>query len=1009
MTTTPVPEQQNVTGRRSIRRRLALAAICLVIAVVTVIAGIAYREVRAAALRGARDHLAGVSRQLADMLGATAPPVLALASSVAKDPIVAAYLESPSARKLPETKAALLRLASSPNAIAELWDASGTRVATTRDAAPLPPRITTALVDRASKLGDSRPGAGTALVSPIDSIRDSLVYQVIAPVVRDAQTPIGFVVQRRLIGATPQATAQISALIGPDARLLIGNSSGDIWTDFVSAVPGPPVPSSNSASTLVEYKQSKGVDVFSAIAPIANTPWSVAVESPQALALAPARDMLWRLGTITLLLLVGAAVGAWLLSATLSRPIVRLADAAKAISGGDYSKRLPLEWRDEIGTFTSAFNEMAEQISKTLGALHGKVNEVRDAEARYRLLFEASPHPMWVYDLETNGFLAVNDAAVERYGYSRDAFLVMTMTDIGVQEELPKDSPDVEEGARGDGSQSIWKHRIANGEIIDVEINSRPLTIAGRPARLVLANDLTERRRAEFAATRARERLERVINTGVAVLFELRVEPNGKVLDWISDNVTRVLGYSPQEVYREGWWRTNVHPNDLPRLSAPADSTDGQATLNEYRFRGKDGQYRWLREEQRAVHDARTNRDMIIGVWFDRTAHRALEAQLQHAQKMEAVGQLAGGVAHDFNNLLTVMLAECQLMESAGSVTEDERAASIAEIRSAAERAALLTRQLLTFSRRQLLEPVPLDLNEVVAQVDKMLRRLIGEDIELRLRLAEDSPVTIADRGQLEQLIVNLAVNARDAMAGGGVLTIETSVTTLDGVYSESHNDATPGSYVLLSVSDTGTGMTDEVKAHAFEPFFTTKATGKGTGLGLATCEAIARQVGGSIAAYSEVGIGTTMKVFLPRSDTGPRAAMRREPNSEHRGSETILLVEDDPSVRRSTARMLTSRGFEVFQAADASEAFAHLDRNANRKIHLLITDVVLPRIGGRALADELTRRHPGIRVLFMSGYSDDIVLHHRLTERNVRLLQKPFTSDTLVEKVRDALASGPN
>jgi two-component system cell cycle sensor histidine kinase/response regulator CckA len=1003
---TPAPQQLNVTGRRSIRRRLALAAICLVIAVVTVIAGVAYREVRATAVRGARDHLAGVSRQLADMLAATAPPVLALASSVANDPIVGAYLESPSASKLPATKAALVRLASTQNAVAELWDASGNVVAATRDATPLPPRITTALVDRASKLGDSRLGAGTALVSPIDSVRDSLVYQVIAPLVRDAQTPIGFVVQRRLIGATPQATAQISALIGPDARLLIGNSSGDIWTDFVSAVPGPPVPSSSSASTLVEYKQSKGLDVFSAIAPIANTPWSVAVESPQALALAPARDMLWRLGTITLLLLVGAAVGAWVLSGTLSRPIARLADAAKAISAGNYSKRLPLEWRDEIGTFTNAFNEMAEQISKTLGALQGKINEVKDAEARYRLLFEASPHPMWVYDLQTNGFLAVNDAAVERYGYSRDAFLVMTMTDIGVQEELPKESLDAGKATSGDSAQSLWKHRIANGEVIDVEINSRPLTIAGRPARLVLANDLTERRRAEFAATRARERLERVINTGVAILFELRVEPSGKTLDWISDNVTRVLGYSADEVYRDGWWRNNVHPNDLPRLTAP-DSNDGEATLNEYRFRGKDGQYRWLREEQRAVHDSRTNRDMIIGVWFDRTGQRALEAQLQQAQKMEAVGQLAGGVAHDFNNLLTVMLAECQLMETEDSVTDEERAASIAEIRSAAERAALLTRQLLTFSRRQLVEPVPIDMNDVVTHVDKMLRRLIGEDIELRLRLSDAAPVTIADRGQLEQLIVNLAVNARDAMADGGVLTIETSVTTLDGVYSERHTDATPGQYVLLSVSDTGTGMTDEVKAHAFEPFFTTKTAGKGTGLGLATCDAIARQFGGSIAACSEVGIGTTMKVFLPCSGGAAGTAPMPAPSSEQRGSETILLVEDDLSVRRSTARMLSSRGFEVFQAADASEAFAHLDRNANREIHLLITDVVLPRIGGRALADEVTRRQPGIRVLFMSGYSDDIVLHHRLTERNVRLLQKPFTSDALVEKVRDALASG--
>jgi signal transduction histidine kinase len=429
--------------------------------------------------------------------------------------------------------------------------------------------------------------------------------------------------------------------------------------------------------------------------------------------------------------------------------------------------------------------------------------------------------------------------------------------------------------------------------------------------------------------------------------------------------------------------------------------------MNEYRFRAKDGQYRWLREEQRKITDPTSNREMIVGVWFDLTPQRSLEAQLQQAQKMEAVGQLAGGVAHDFNNLLTVMLAECQLVESDPSLSAEDRASSIGEIRGAAERAALLTRQLLTFSRRQLVEPVPIDLNDVVANVDKMLRRLIGEHIELRLRLSPTAPVTIADRGQIEQLVVNLAVNARDAMPDGGILTIETSLIALDQAYSDSHADATPGHYVLLSISDTGTGMTEEVKAHAFEPFFTTKGSGKGTGLGLATCEAIARQFGGSIAAYSELGIGTTMKVFLPNTNTIAAGAAARPARSDFRGSETILLVEDDPGVRRSTARMLAARGFEVLQAADASEAFAILDREPAVDIQLLITDVVLPRIGGRALADEVTRRRSGVSVLFMSGYSDDIVLHHRLTERNVRLLQKPFTSDALLEKVRDALASG--
>jgi PAS domain S-box-containing protein len=542
--------------------------------------------------------------------------------------------------------------------------------------------------------------------------------------------------------------------------------------------------------------------------------------------------------------------------------------------------------------------------------------------------------------------------------------------------------------------------------MIDVEVNSRPLTLDDRPARLVLINDLTERRRAEGEAARSRERLERILGASAAVLLELRLEPGGPVLEWISDNLAAVLGFTPEEAYGGQWWDSNVHPSDRTRLTENIRGATPQNHINEYRFRNKAGAYRWIREEQRWIEDPMTGQTKIVAAWVDVTDRRSLESQLQQAQKMEAIGRLAGGIAHDFNNLLTVMLAECQYMESEPNLNGEERSESLVEIRRAAERAALLTRQLLTFSRKQFVELAPVDLNDVVSSTEKMLRRVIGEDVDVRVNLAPLPAIATVDRTQIEQIILNLAVNARDAMPNGGTLTVETSSLELDEPYCAGRG-LTAGRYIRLAVSDTGIGMSDEVQSHAFEPFFTTKEAGKGTGLGLATCYAIARQFGGHIAVYSEVGIGTTMKVYFPERVEAAAESTAEYPVVEQGGSETILLVEDDPGVRRSTARMLSAKGYVVLQAGEATEALALVDRHAGRPLHLLLTDVVLPRIGGRDLAEAVTKERPEIRVLFMSGYSDDAVLQHRLTEKHALLLQKPFTSRALAAKVRSALAAG--
>ena len=499
--------------------------------------------------------------------------------------------------------------------------------------------------------------------------------------------------------------------------------------------------------------------------------------------------------------------------------------------------------------------------------------QLLENERRYRLLFQANPEAMWVYDCETLRFLAVNAAAVARYGYSEQEFLAMTVRDIRPASELPR----FEETLRGQdgGTFSGYRHRRKDGALIDVDIEAQPLTFAGRSARLVLARDVT--------------------------------------------------------------------------------------------------------------------------------ARRQLEEQLRQAQKMEAVGQLAGGIAHDFNNLLTAILGCTQLLLHA-TPPEDQRREDVEEIKNAGLRAAELTRQLLAFSRRQVLAPKVLDVNAIVANMDKMLRRLLGEDVALVTHLAADLGPVSADPGQLEQVLLNLAVNARDAMPQGGRLTIETANVFLTEEYAERHHRLPPGPYVLLAVSDTGVGMDEITQKHLFEPFFTTKEVGKGTGLGLATVYGIVKQSGGYIWVYSEPGRGTTLKVYLPRV---PGAAeplpVAVESPELRRGTETVLLVEDAAPVRSLARKGLESYGYQVLEAADGPAAL-ELSARHPRGIDILVTDVVMPGMSGRELAERLAPARPGMRVLYTSGYTDDAMVHQGVLRSGVAFLQKPFVPETLARKVREVL-----
>jgi two-component system, cell cycle sensor histidine kinase and response regulator CckA len=517
------------------------------------------------------------------------------------------------------------------------------------------------------------------------------------------------------------------------------------------------------------------------------------------------------------------------------------------------------------------------------------------------------------------------------------------------------------------------------------------------------AGERRERKRTEETLRATRERLRQVTASSTAVLYATAVTLEARRPTWVSENVTTIMGYEPAEALGPTWWTDHLHPEDRVEVlrAIPSILVKDHLAL-EYRFCHKDGGYRWIHDEARLSRDAANQPLEVFGSWVDVTERKTLESQLLQAQKMEALGQLAGGVAHDFNNVLTAIGGYAELLRE-DLAADDARRADVDEILRATERAAALTHQLLAFSRRQVLAPRVLDLNAVVEDLDKMLRRLIGEDVELRIALAPKVGTVRADPGQLEQVILNLVVNARDAMPRGGKLTIETTNAELDESYAVEHPGVTAGPHVMLAVSDTGVGMDAATQAKIFEPFFTTKERGKGTGLGLATVYGIVKQSGGHIWLYSEPGRGTTFKIYLPQVDLAPeQLAQAPAARETPRGTETVLLVEDDEAVRNLARKRLEALGYTVLAASGGGDA---IDLAASvGPIHLLVTDVVLPGMSGRELATRLVAARPGLRVLYTSGYTDEAVVHHGVLDPGIAFLQKPFMPAALARKVRDAL-----
>ncbi len=553
-----------------------------------------------------------------------------------------------------------------------------------------------------------------------------------------------------------------------------------------------------------------------------------------------------------------------------------------------------------------------------------------------------------------------------------------------------------------------WSEQVSlsrrDGSRIPVEMTITAMPEGGA---VCVARDISERLKAERAHIETEAKYKMFVEQVAAVSYISEVGLHGK-WHYVSPQVEAILGYTQEEWQADAEnWILHVHEEDHPVLEAAEQSfRKSKRYQAEYRLKRKDGRIIWVSDNAVFVPGSESH-PLMEGIIVDITERRALENQLQQARRMEAVGRLAGGVAHDFNNLLTIIKGYVELALSRVTAHPELRG-NIQQIADAAERAVTLVRQLLAFSRKQVLKPKVLDLNMIVLSMDKMVRRLVSETIEMRTLVEKNLGAVKADPGQIEQVILNLIVNARDAMPDGGKLWIETKNVEVDASLANDQTSFNPGLYVMLSVTDTGVGISPDTLPHIFEPFYTTKESSRGTGLGLSTVYGIVKQSGGHIMVNSEVGKGTTFKVYLPRVEERVEAPPKVEwsATANGKGMETILLVEDEPAVRELARIVLSEQGYTVIEAQNSEDAVRLAGKHGS-EIHLLLTDVVMPGMSGHDLAKHLTALHTNLRVLYMSGYTYNVIAEDGTLEEGLSFLQKPFTPQVLKQKVREAL-SGP-
>ncbi|HZS46164.1 MAG TPA: PAS domain S-box protein [Blastocatellia bacterium] len=658
----------------------------------------------------------------------------------------------------------------------------------------------------------------------------------------------------------------------------------------------------------------------------------------------------------------------------------------------------PLAWSETLRRRVKA---KTAELQREIAERQHSQQALAASEKHYRLLFHSNPLPMWVYDRDTLQFLAVNEAAVRNYGYSLEEFSSMTIKEIRPAEDIAILLNEVEHITEGLGRTMRFRHKKKDGTIIDVEITSHTLIFQGKNAELVLANDITELKRAEQALIDSESELRALFGamTDVVVVFDHRGQ------------YVKIAPTNPGPLFRlpdELIGRTlhEVFPLQLADLFLGYIKTvleTGKPLNVEYRLNlnGTAAWFEGVLSPMSADSVFLISRDVTWRKQADEQLKQSQE-QLRQSQRLEPIGRLAGGVAHDFNNLLTAIIGYSELL-LADTASDDARFGNLSEIKKAGQRAAGLTRQLLAFSRKQILQPKVINLNSTVLNMHKMLRRLIGEDIEIISLLDHRIGQVNADPGQVEQVILNLAVNARDAMPDGGKITIET--LNLDVPENNTRLNGIPaGNYVTLTVQDSGCGMDEETKSHIFEPFFTTKETGKGTGLGLATVYGIVQQSGGYISVESAPGKGTSFCVYLPRTEAAAETdAVRFNGLDRETAGETILVVEDEDLLLRLIQTTLRQAGYKVLTATNGTEAIEQFQLNRDI-IKLVLTDIVMPQMGGRRLVERLYELGSSARILFMSGYTSDSIVRDELIGDRIQLLQKPFSPTDLTAKIRDVL-----
>jgi PAS domain S-box-containing protein len=662
--------------------------------------------------------------------------------------------------------------------------------------------------------------------------------------------------------------------------------------------------------------------------------------------------------------------------------------------------RLGSQWR-MIGFSLLAVSIVSYVVR--LGITEFRQAQTSAAVMRHRVAMESTEDGMAI--LDTNGsHVYANSAFARMVGLpNAQAVLGKTWQQIYDPRDVALLQAEVRESVlkTGKWSGQVALHRGGNTSL-PIEMT---VTAMGQGGTVCVARDISDRLNAEHARAEAEVKYRTLIEQVAAISYIAEIGVHGQWL-YVSPQVEAILGYSTEEWLAESRdWLRHVPPEDHPIIiSAEERSGRGEPFQAEYRMMRKGGETIWVSDTAVVVRGSDSH-PVMEGLIVDITDRKLLENQLQQARKMEAVGRLAGGVAHDFNNLLTIIKGYLE-MALQRCLDRPELHSDIRRIEEAADRAVTLVRQLLAFSRKQVLRPKILDLNAIVLNLDQLLRRLMSENIEMKTFVSQDVGAIKADPGQIEQVIMNLVVNARDALPEGGRILIETSNVDLDSTYTRDHAIVVPGPYVLLAVTDTGIGMTPDTVANIFEPFYTTKESGHGTGLGLSTVYGIVKQSGGYIWVYSELGKGTTFKVYLPRvaeavQVSAPPAITLA--STARKGHETILLVEDEPDVRELTQMVLSERGYTVIEAPTPAEAERLAEKNGS-EIHLLLTDVVMPGISGGELAKRLTGRYPNLRVLFMSGYTYNVFAQDGTLAEGIFFLQKPFTPQVLTEKVREAL-----